>query len=618
MVPSKEDYTNLPDEVWLNILIYLDVHSILAVEQTNTRFESIVYDRVVTNDVRCSPNLSRKSLRAFFSDQRTPLIKRLSLDNCIMVGPDDILHAAGLCSNLTWLSCVGCEVNPSGLFSLLGSSRCLVEVAWSLYQEDRYSDRLAAIGELLANNPDYRVHSLIRMYVETVGDVNLDLLTSMVNRCSGLSHFHVHSVQSEHCASIKRWSDVWKDHLWRLESFTYCLEEPPSRHLMGPYAWFTYNNVAFRVAASLLGNVVLSTQPADTVNCLFLSDVMERFAAVSTLRQLVLAIKEPNSRSARDLDAAAHLDCWSQMRSLSLTLVPRNSVCQLPRAGFAFNGPLRSFLAACGSLTELNLTSFHFTADVDGGGIVGATLPKLRALAITPCGLNFEGSVECLAAGCARLEELDVRVCRDNASAFCKACELPLDIRESGLAALRSQLKRFSLCDVQRVASLDFLKACQLQELRIFTLSWVADDQSCQAIGDVLCASPNLRSFAYEHNRLDLSDKQFRRDLMRAKHLRVLTMYSELRTQDSVVRSLVRELTSNMPRLEVLHLHYTALTGTEVLLTWLARERGPGVNALTRGATVINKPCMFCSKSTFIGLARPRNRGGSCFLDGAR
>lgn len=615
MAPTRQDYSKLPDEVWLKILVYLDACSILALQKSSSRFVSIVYDRVVTNDVRCNPNVSRESLQAFFSNQRAPLIKRLSFDNCIVVDGEDILRAARLCPNLTRLSCVGCEVNPAGLFSLLNSARSLVEVEWSLYQEDRYPDHLVGIGELLANNPDYRVRSLGCMYVETVADVNLDLLTAMVDRCCDLRHFHVHGVQSEHCVSIERWSDIWKDHLGQLDSFAYSLEEPPSRQLKGPYARFAHKNVPFRVAASLLGNAVVCTRPAEAVNCVFLSDVADRYAAVSTLRQLVLVIKEPNGSSARDLDAAARLHCWSQVRSLSITLVPPNRVCQLPHAGSVFNGPLRSLLAACGSVTELNLASFHFSTDVDGGGIVGATLPQLRALAIAPCGLNFEGSVDRLAAGCARLEELDVRVCRDNASAFCKACELPLDIRESSMEAMqsRSQLRRLSLCDVQRVASLDFLRACQLQELRIFTLSW-EDDKSYQEIGAVLCASPNLRAFTYEHNRLDLSDKKFRRDLTRAKHLRVLTMYSELRTQDSVVRSLTRELTSNMPRLEAFHLHYTALTGTEVPLTWLARERGPETtNALTRGVTLANKPCIFCSKSTFIGLARPRNRCGSCF-----
>lgn len=615
----KHDYSTLPDEVWLMILVHLDARSLMAVESTCKRFESIVYDAKLVSQVRCSPNVGHRTMRSFFTPERARLVRKLILDNCIITDPANVIRCARLCPNLTALSCLSCRVDPADIVSLLIAPPCSLErLEWSIYAQEMYPGAYTKVRELLANNPESRALSLRYMYLE-IGrhDASSEMVRAIVDRCSALEDLHLHAVQSEHHASIERFGSMAGEYVQKLRSLTYTLEEPTSRQLRSPYSRLVGKNQpnsVFKIAAALLGNVVVRMQPVDTVNCVFLSDVVQKPGAIWGFTQLVLVIKDPNRSSAEQLAAAARQHCWSEVRHLALTVVPPDRVCQLPIVRADFVAPLRSLLEACRAITALNLTSFHFSTSVNCCEIVAASLPMLQALAVAPCGINYEGSVERLAAGCARLEELDVRVSRDGASGFCKSCALPLDIQERSMAALqeRTELKRLSLCDIQRIPSLEFLRACRLVSLRLFTLSW-GDDKSYRGIGALLCSSPNLRSFTYENNRLDLGCPEFLREMSRAKHLRILTLYSEVRADVSVVRELFHKLPFSMPRLEVLHLHYTNLVGSEVPLTWFALERGPSTDPLARGITAGNRPCTFCCRSTFVGLASPHNRSDARF-----
>ncbi|KAH7978664.1 hypothetical protein HPB49_006328 [Dermacentor silvarum] len=612
----KHDYSTLPDEVWLKILVHLDARSLLAMEVSSLRFRDIVHDSVVSHKVRCSPNVGIQTIRAFFTPKRVPFIKQLVLDNCLMTDPHYIMHCASVCTNLTYLSCIGCQVNPIAIRRLITTPQSSLErIEWSLCGPNVYADVLWKIRNIIAEEQEVFAESLRYMYVEVSKvDPDSQILYYIMARCSALEDVHIHITGGDHYRSIDLWGWIVGD-LVKIYRFTYSQEEITSRQIRCPYTRFVGNihpNIQFKIAASLLGNTVINTRPNGGINCMFLSDVLQDSAAIWSFKQLVLAIKEASSSSAEQLAFASRQRCWSVLRSLTLTLVPPGRHCRLPVFDANFVNPLRSLLASCRAVTELNLTSFHFSTDVNCCGILATNLPMLQALALAPCGINYERSVDRLATGCFRLEELDVRVSRDGASGFCKACELPLHISERSMASLqqRSQLKRLSLCDIQHIASLDFLRACRLLELRIFAVSW-NDDKSYRGIGRLLCANPNLRSFTYEYNRLHFHCKEFRREIMRAKHLRIMSLYSEQRTDVPVIRELIEELTSNMPCLEALHLHYTAMNGTEVPLSWLVNERGLGAN--TRGVTLAGKPCVFCDRSTYIGLAHVRNRSDARF-----
>ncbi|KAL1451236.1 hypothetical protein MTO96_006295 [Rhipicephalus appendiculatus] len=351
---------------------------------------------------------------------------------------------------------------------------------------------------------------------------------------------------------------------------------------------------------------------ADAVNCVFLSDIERHPEDVMAFEQVLLAIRDPENVRAEALAKVSGLDCWSGLRSLALTLVPPGRDCQLPVLGYALVKPLNSLFASCHSVTQLNLTSFHFRTHVDCCAIVAATMPLLQALALAPCGINYQDSVDRLASGCVRLEDLDVRVSLDGLSGFCNMCSLPLRISESSMAALtqRSQLRRVSLFHVQRIDSFDFLRACRLIQLRISIVTW-KEDKIYRGIGDLLCANTSLRSFTFKYNWLHLGCDEFHREMLRAKHLRILSLYSEVRVGDEVVREFAEKLTSSMPCLQVFHLHYTGLNGAENRLSWIVNECGRGEQ--TRGFTVIDKHCMFCDLSTYIGLAGAHNRSDAHF-----
>ncbi|KAH7978662.1 hypothetical protein HPB49_006326 [Dermacentor silvarum] len=612
----KPDYSTLPDEVWLKILVHLDARSLLAMEVCSLRFRDIVYDSVVSRKIRCSPNVGIRTIQAFFTSKRVPFIKHLLLDNCFMTDPHYIMHCASICTNLTYFSCIGCQVNPVAILRLITTPQSsLQRIEWSLCGPNVYADVLRRFRNIIVHEQEVFAVSLRYMYVEVSKvDPDGEILYYILARSSALEDVHIHITDGDHYGSIDLCGSLVED-LVKKFTFTYSQEEITSRHIRCPYTRFVGNihpNIQFKIAASLLGNAVINTRTNGGLNCMFLSDVAQEPAATWSFEQLVLAIKEATSSSAEQLAFASRQRCWSVLRSLTLTLVPPVRHCRLPVFDDNFINPLRSLLASCRAVTELNLTSFHFSTDVKCCKILAANLPMLQALALAPCGINYERSVDKLAIGCLRLEELDVRVSRDGASGFCKACELPLHISEGSMASLqqRSQLKRLSLCDIQHIASLDFLRACRLIELRIFSISW-SEDKSYRGIGALLCANPNLRSFTYENNRLHFHCGEFRREMLRAEHLRILSLYSEQHTDVSVIRELIEELTSNMPCLEALHLHYTAVNGTEVPLSWLVNERGLGAN--TRGVTVAGKPCVFCDRSTYIGLARALNRSDARF-----
>ncbi|KAH6945295.1 hypothetical protein HPB50_007757 [Hyalomma asiaticum] len=518
-----------------------------------------------------------------------------------------IVHYARSCTNLTYLSCIGCQVNPAEVLTLIRPESLLDRIEWSLFGLEVHPTVCADIAAFDVTNPEAEEPKLLYMYVELPSIESDDILHSILLRCKKVARLHIHVKKGGHYATINRCGDIAAGVIQSVCSFTYSQEETVSRQSGCPYRRFDgkpHANRTLKIAASLLGNMTIHGPPCK-VNCVFLSDVMGNQETVTDFKQLLLAIKDPNDVSAAELSVASKLDCWSKLRSLALTLVPPKSSSRLPLLGDVLAEPLRSLLASCRSVTELNLSTVHFKPEVDCCKILAAALPTLQALAVAPCGVSYSDSVDRLAKHCVRLEELEVLVLRDSASAFCKACSLPLVISERSMAALqqRSKLRRVSLRDIQHIPSFDFLRACRLIELRICAISW-NEDMVYRGFGELLCANHCLYSFTFMYNKLHLECDEFRREIMRATHLRILSIYPGLPIGDNVVQKFIEELTSNMPRLEVLHLHYKSLTGNKNTLSWIVNECG----AQTRGVTLTDRPCIFCDRSTYIGLARAHNR----------
>ncbi|XP_070385963.1 uncharacterized protein [Dermacentor albipictus] len=454
----KHDYSRLPDEVWLKILVHLDARSLLAMAVSSRWFKHIVHDSVVYRNVRCSTNVEIETMRAFFTPTRAPFVEQLLLDNCFMIQPPYIMECTFMCTNLTYLSCVGCRVNPVDILRLLTTPQSsLWRIKWSLCGPNVYSDVLHNIRDIIVHRSEVFAQSVRYMYVEVSNvDTDGEILYYIVHRCSSaLQDVHIHITSCDQYGAIDLCAFLVQELAGYFRTFTYSQEETTSRLINCPYMRYFGRNepyVDLKMAQSLLGNTAFYTQPNRVINCKFLSEVVQEPAAIWVFGQLVLVLKDTNNSSAEQLVIASRQPCWSVLRSLTLTLVPRGRHCRLPILGANFVDPLRSLLASCRAVTKLNLTTFHFSTDVNCCEILATNLPMLQALAIAPCGINYDGSVDRLAAGCGRLEELDLRVSRDGASGFCRACGLPLHMSERSTTALqqRSQLKRLSLCGKKR------------------------------------------------------------------------------------------------------------------------------------------------------------------------
>uniref|UniRef100_A0A6M2D4X4 Putative secreted protein ovary overexpressed n=1 Tax=Rhipicephalus microplus TaxID=6941 RepID=A0A6M2D4X4_RHIMP len=609
------DYSALPNEVWLKILAHLDCGTLLALEASSLRFESLVYDHVICRKIHCSPNVGTQTLSAFFTPKRTPFVKELHFDNCFMTNPSVILHYANICANLTYLSCIGCRVNPAEVLALIIRPLSLLQrIEWTLCGLNEQPTAHRDIALITRQNPEGHATNLRWMYMElSFIDPDNFIISSILKRCSVLEELHFHITHGSHYEAIDQYAVMAKEVVPHVQTFTYSQEEVTCRQPRWPYMRFIFKQPVnkFKVAASILGNMTIN-MTADAVNCVFLSDVVGQPEAVLPFEQVLLTIRDPENVSPEEIAEVSTFDCWSKVRSLALTQVPPGRISKQTNVGPALIEPLGSLFASCRSVTQLNLSSFHFQTKVNCCAIVASTMPQLQALALTQCGINYKDSVDGLASGCVHLEELDVRVSRDGLSGFCTMCSEPLCISESSMEALtkRSQLRRLSLFYVRKVQSFDFIKACRLTKLRVSMVTWTGEENVYQDIGDFLCANTSLSSFTFMYNWPHWEEDEFCREILRAKHLRILSLYHELRVRDDVVIKLAEKVTSSMPCLEVLHLHYNDMSGADKCLSWIVNERCHGEQ--TRSFTVI-KYCLFCDLSTYIGLASAHNRSDSRF-----
>ncbi|KAK8775795.1 hypothetical protein V5799_030857 [Amblyomma americanum] len=121
---------------------------------------------------------------------------------------------------------------------------------------------------------------------------------------------------------------------------------------------------------------------------------------------------------------------------------------------------------------------------------------------------------------------------------------------------------------------------------------------------------PNVANL---HVRLD--------DIKKVKTIRFLCLQSDV-IVINVAERIVRWLATSLSQVETIHAHYRDFENVEHDVTWVllgssheelqgqvapASEQ-PQPQPMNRGPAIHGKPC-FCSTQTFIGLAKPQNRG---------
>ncbi|KAH9376347.1 hypothetical protein HPB48_000390 [Haemaphysalis longicornis] len=271
--------------------------------------------------------------------------------------------------------------------------------------------------------------------------------------------------------------------------------------------------------------------------------------------------------------------------------------------------PLRLlFKDSVSAITELNLTAFHFSFTADGSFVIGSALRLLRELAIAPCGVNHPGSLKYLARGCHFLEVLDVRTDQDSP---CHSCRLPLLFSERcfGRLSRRTRLRRLSIDASATLSSLAFLRGCRVSELRL-----QMSPRFYAGLGRLLSANPHLSALTIEDSHLTLGRGPLATELAEVQTLRRLVVLSSNPTADGAASLFTELLEVRLPRLEILHVHYLDVRRVPQTATWIRQRRVVTTRMMynyrsqSRGAYYFLKPCIGCYTSTFIGLARPRNR----------
>ncbi|KAL3198182.1 hypothetical protein MRX96_014522 [Rhipicephalus microplus] len=335
------------------------------------------------------------------------------------------------------------------------------------------------------------------MYVEHTRSLVTDsLLNCFLRRCPKIRHLHIHDVRVEDLPRLR--VDACSENfvpnesgpveitrrIPSLETFKYTSERQLSSEV-GTRVSVIRNNIAWQRKTSPSFNVVR------------LEDVVKQKASIRLAEQAMVTV-DINSQGATLLEEAAHKPhAWQRMRRLTLVsrLVEPAEATSSPTMHVS-GKPLGEFFQKCVSqLTELNLSTSHFSVESDCCFLVASTLLKLRSLTLPPCGVNLKNSLGHLALGCGLLESLEIgSISTADTAASCEACKLPLQFTTRCFELLheKTRLKRLSIDETTNMPYPTFLLECRVEELRL-SVDNVKDGQlaDCsEELGALLAANP--------------------------------------------------------------------------------------------------------------------------------
>lgn len=603
------DVLSLPDEIWTQVLRYLLPEDLLALECVASRFVRLTQDRAVLRTVRFRRPLDDGQVRRFFVAPRASALTQLDLTNCGWVKGTLLEQCVGRCVNLRVLKLLNCRLTLLALVGLLESRLTkLEELEWSLVCSD--SALVQALRKLDTGERAVS-RSLRKVYVELQESVpHVNLLGRLLSLCVALRDVHVHVYRNSLSDGGLR-NATGCEPLVELETVTYttdavrgrCPYASRSALIESPLLWTVLLGGdeelvhAFRVYATLWGNVTLRLRPRRARSCAHMSELLEPTKGpCEGLGQLCTALETPAQMSQ-----ALKGPHWAQLDALTLVCTLSSSPC-----GLEFRAPLAQLFGVCSRLSELNLSRFHFAADLDCCALLGASGLRLRALALPACALAA-GSLALLTP--LGLRELDVRASVPTAHSACVACPNPRMRDPLGSLALLGPLDRLTLCDLASVQSLAFLWGCRVAELRLSGLGRRGLCFYSQGLGQLLQTNDALRSLKLEHPALALSSKLLWDSLGQASGLRRLCLSSAAPRETPQPAAVLRCL-GRLPALEALHIHQdgpTPRTLHKVLKDALG-PRGPRIDLGFGDDTFPCERSVLCHSCNFIGLAKPRNR----------
>ncbi|XP_070385580.1 uncharacterized protein [Dermacentor albipictus] len=535
-------------------------------------------------------------------------VQQLDVTNCIVADVNVLLKYIGSFSRLRSLRCLGCAIPATTLLSLLQERLVqLEELEFSVAIPGcEVDNEIKTVSESYRRRPLTLVRSLRRVYAEVGSERHAELLGWLLHFCPTVTELHVHVASGSFCTCVVQVSKVLASS-YQLEKFTFSSDIPPTVELA------SLNMTHFSTRALACANVSY-WDFLDSCSCVWLRDLVLETTRQELSSQLSVVFSCDADLLLDRISAAVQRHVWTSVRCLFLVLLTEQpfSAEHLPMAHNVYLSSLCELFLVLKHLVELNVSSFHFGWDFDLTQLLGyAELRFLQALSTAPCGLHHPKAVHTLARACRELVQLDVRVeRREDKFAVCAVCQLecrldPIDVAElhHGFPKYRRRLRRLTLSGLSNLVSLRFLEHCKVDELHLDNCRGLSHEDFAD-IGDLLLFNAYLRCLVLRHKTLPFGTRLVN-NLTHVPWLQYLCLQTEAPVYDDIAMDLVEQLAVRMPKLKYLHVHYRdRLNDTEKRFSWIRRA-----GEIRRGHLIPNGPCILCSTATFIGLAKPRNRG---------
>nr|XP_050024154.1 uncharacterized protein LOC126518347 [Dermacentor andersoni] len=532
-------------------------------------------------------------------------LEELNISNCIVANPEDLLWYISGLQTLKTLRSVACPLSASFLLdSLLRSLETVTRLEFSLVDsKEDAEEQVAKVKHInhVTNEKRNRETNLREVFVEVEGDENMEVLSAFLAYCPHVTHLHIHvlhparsDVDLAKCVHIGERLNNMKVFTLTCEALLpaqpECMPSLNLRHCAG-----IHGNVLFRVLDNGLNYALLRD-----------------LSHVSIPGEPVVLVAFDTPGLERRLHDAGSQHDWSKLQSLCIVLFsqcPNDTV--YPAVGAAYDVVLRDFFGKFSSITELNVSSFHFGDGIDFTELLATpALQRLRALCLPPCGMRQSGAVRRLVVTISEIEDLDIRLNMGGRHQTCDSCEKLLLIETADTSVLRVSpgRGRLTFFNVPNLASLSFLANCQVPHLRFIDVS---DNPrfDYNALSTAICTSLNdcLRSLVVKFANLNLLDPGFTTSLNDVMCLERLCLLSNTRVQSQVAESIIKSLAHKLGSISYLHIHYVDEAGKEARLTWMRSLDGVAGQS-HRGKIMAAKPCIMCSTQSFIALSKPRRR----------
>ncbi|KAH6942095.1 hypothetical protein HPB50_000670 [Hyalomma asiaticum] len=538
----------------------------------------------------------------------------LDITYCAVFSRPALIPLIWKCSGLRCLRCIGCRIRPSDLLAFMQKRLPhLVELEFLLVHMFCVETELRRMRTVLSFGRSL-VPPLRRLYVEVDGDHNFRLLSELMGFCPNLKELQVHFLDGNFSRALAACDSILAAGRRSWEKFTFTSE------LLSRYQGEPLLPSDFTSVACVCSNASYHI-PTESWSCVLLRDLAFHWHQCRILPFQLTVVAVDSIReglTAKAILAAAQKHDWAQVHCLCLLLFPQDpSSVVYPMAGSTYRRSLLFFFSSeLNYIVELNVSSFHFAPVLDLAELIEqGRLRYLQSLSASPCALCRRFALERLARSCPDIRELDVRIDTRGRFRRCEGCdgEFFLDpealrqVCDGRSGVFHRGLGMLSLSNVKKDACLWLIACCTpTATVRISDCGSSESNANFTLFTETLANNSVLRSLVLRGSELDFTETNLLCDLTLFEVLERLYLLSAMALSDGYVDKCMTALSTSLPRLIYIHIHYrSSAEGVERRMSWSRGKHASG----HYGDVTLNSPCSAgCSTATFIGLAKPRNR----------